>query len=117
MRREQRALSRGTLNYGMTYYVSRITLIVASAIVAAGQNLSRSSAAFLVGWVPALSLLVAVLTALDTWLKPQQKWKGFMESRDTLSDLLVQVDNGLPREEARKRFAALRKEHRRQNIF
>ncbi|MEU9346980.1 hypothetical protein AB0D74_37825 [Streptomyces sp. NPDC048278] len=40
-----------------------------------------------------------------------------MESRDALADLLIQVNQGLPEEEARTRFVELRGRHRRNNVF
>ncbi|WP_406431076.1 hypothetical protein OHB00_03465 [Streptomyces sp. NBC_00631] len=117
MHRARRNLRVGTFNYGITYFVTRFTLIIASAIVAADQNLSGGGASWLVDWVPALSLLVAIGTAFDTWYKPQQKWKGYMESRDALADLLIQVNQGLPEEEARTKFVEVRRQHRRNNVF
>ncbi|MER8161869.1 DUF4231 domain-containing protein [Streptomyces sp. NPDC094472] len=117
IQREMRRWRVATVNYGVTYYLSRILLIVASAIVAADQNLSGGKGGFLVGWVPLLALVVAVLTALDTWLKPQQKWQGFMESRDTLADLIVRGRHGLTVEELREEFTTLRRQHREKNIF
>ncbi|MGW7547044.1 hypothetical protein ACWGKQ_38990 [Streptomyces sp. NPDC054770] len=117
MRRARRNLRIGTFNYGITYFVTRFTLIVTSAIVAADQNLGGGAVSWLVDWVPALSLLVAIGTAFDTWYKPQQKWKGFMESRDALADLLIQVNQGLTEEEARTKFVDLRSRHRQNNVF
>ncbi|MFI1124906.1 hypothetical protein ACH4VS_27640 [Streptomyces hygroscopicus] len=115
--REMRRWRVATFNYGVTYYLSRILLIVASAVVAADQNLADGKGGFLVEWVPVLALVVAVLTALDTWLKPQQKWQGFMESRDSLADLIIRGRHGLTAEELREEFTALRRRHREKNIF
>ncbi|MFI9803335.1 DUF4231 domain-containing protein [Streptomyces sp. NPDC052301] len=115
--RELRRWRVGTNAYGGTYYGLRIVLIVTSAIVAADQNLGHAKGSWLLSWIPALSLVVAVTTAVDTWLKPQQKWRGFMESRDALADLLVQAEGGLPAEEVRARFLELRQRHRERNIF
>ncbi|MEV3987372.1 DUF4231 domain-containing protein [Streptomyces sp. NPDC049837] len=117
LRRELRRWRVGTNAYGCTYYGLRIVLILASAIVAADQNLGNAKGNWLLVWVPALSLSVAVMTAVDTWLKPQQKWRGFMESRDALADLLVQAEGGLPADEVRARFLKLRQRHRERNIF
>ena len=118
MRNEAGYLTRGTRRYGWIYYATRVILIVASAIVAADQNLKGTSMNWLFPAVPGLAVLVVILTALDTWLKPQEKWKGFMESRDALADLQVLVSDGnLRKEEARKRFAALRSRHREKNIY
>ncbi|ATZ28136.1 hypothetical protein SLAV_31820 [Streptomyces lavendulae subsp. lavendulae] len=117
MTRELRRWRVATFNYGVTYYLSRILLIAASAIVAADQNLGGGKAASLIAWVPMLALVVAVLTAVDTWLKPQQKWRGFMESRDALADLMIQAGDGMAPREVREKFLELRKQHRERNVF
>jgi hypothetical protein len=117
LRRELRRWRVGTHAYGGTYYGLRILLIAASGVVAADQNLGGAKGSWLMTWVPALSLLVAITTAVDTWLKPQQKWQGFMESRDALADLLVQAEGGLSADEVRARFLKLRQRHRERNIF
>ncbi len=117
MDREMRRWRTATFNYGVTYYLGRILLIVASAVVAADQNLGGGHGSWLIEWVPALALAVAVTTAVDTWLKPQQKWRGFMESRDALADLRIQAGGGMPADEVRKNFLELRRQHRERNIF
>jgi hypothetical protein len=117
MNRELRNWRIAAVSYGFTYYASRITLIVASAIVAAKENLSGGHGQWLVGWVPLLAVAVAIITALDTWLRPQQKWRGFMEARDSLTDLMIRMENGLPVDDSRKKFDALRKWHRERNVF
>ncbi|WP_329117660.1 hypothetical protein [Streptomyces sp. NBC_01353] len=117
MDREMRRWRVATFNYGLTYYLSRILLILASAIVAADANLGGGHGSWLIRWVPALALIVAVMTAVDTWLKPQQKWRGFMESRDALADLLIQANGGAPADQVRTKFLKLRQQHRERNIF
>ncbi|MFG2126160.1 hypothetical protein [Streptomyces sp. NPDC048710] len=117
MDREMRRWRIATFNYGVTYYLSRILLIIASAVVAADQNLGGGHGSWLIDWVPALALVVAVMTAVDTWLKPQQKWRGFMESRDALADLRIQAGGGMPADEVRAKFLELRRQHRERNVF
>jgi hypothetical protein len=117
MNRELRNWRIATVSYGFTYYASRITLIVASAIVAAKENLSGGHGQWLVSWVPLLAVAVAIITALDTWLRPQQKWRGFMEARDSLTDLLIRMEHGLSPDDSREKFDALRKWHRECNVF
>lgn len=117
MRRELRRWRIATINYGITYYVSRAVLLVATAVVAAQESLQGGSAQWLIGVAPLLALAAAILTALDTWLKPQQKWRGFMESRDLLADLMVQFDMHADIERARTEFGSLRARHRERNIF
>lgn len=108
---------RGVIRYASAYFGSRLILIVASAIVAADRNLVDSDVSWLISLVPALSLLVAVLAAVDTWLRPQERWRGFMRSRDNAQDLLLRIEQGLPGEEALAEFNKIRTEHRENNIF
>lgn len=117
MDREMRRWRIATFNYGVTYYLSRLLLIIASAVVAADQNLGGGHGSWLITWVPALALVVAVMTAVDTWLKPQQKWRGFMESRDALADLRIQAGGGMAADEVRAKFLELRRQHRERNVF
>jgi len=117
LNREFRRWRVATASYGYTYYSARIILILASAIVAANANLRLGKGSFLISWIPLIALAVAIITALDTWLKPQQKWRGFMESRDNLADLVIQIENGLSDNEARTKFSEIRKKHRESNIF
>lgn len=60
---------------------------------------------------------MAILAAFDTWLKPQQKWRGFMESRDKLASLMVMASRGVDPDDLRTRFDSLRTEHRDKNVF
>jgi hypothetical protein len=117
LRRELRRWRVATVSYGCTYYFTRVVLIVASAIVAANANLSHGRGWEVVQWIPLLALLVAIITALDTWLKPQQKWRGFMGSRDALADLVIQIENGLAVDDARVKFYDIRTKHRERNVF
>lgn len=117
MHRSARTFRIATRNYGITYYLSRILLICLSSVVAAGTNLADSKGNWLIIWIPVLAVVVAAMTALDTWLKPQQKWQGFMESRDALQLLVIDFRHGLPFEEAHLRFTNLREQHRTRNIF
>jgi hypothetical protein len=117
LNRERKRWSAGTFNYGFTYYVTRVVLIVASSTVAAKENLSGSEGGWLLDWVPLLSLFVAVITALDTWLKPQQKWRGFMESRDKLMNLIIEFEARGDLEATVRELSKLRSDHRKSNIF
>jgi hypothetical protein len=118
MERESKKWTTSTTVYGFTYYASRIALMIASAIVAAKETLAKGVAAGVVAWVPTLAVFVAVLTAFDTWLKPQQKWKGFMESRDRLGHLIVRSESDdADVAQLRDDFDALRTQHRDLNVF
>ncbi|MEJ2579070.1 MAG: hypothetical protein P8Z68_08230 [Kineosporiaceae bacterium] len=117
MRAQRRRWAAATKAYGAFYYVNRVTLLLASAIVAARDALSTGIGDFLVPWVPLLAVSVVVLIAVDMWLKPYQKWRGVMDSRDGLADLLVRRAGGLPMERTRAEFLALRQRHRERNLF
>lgn len=122
MQGERKKWARSTVVYGTLNVASRIFLIIASSIVSAEKNLIDSSAGFLVKWVPVLALAVTVITAFDTWLKPRDKWRGFMEDRDDLSNLLVraqspQIDNATDFDKLTEDFRKLRRRHRIKNVY
>jgi hypothetical protein len=56
----------------------RVMLIALAGIVAAQNNLLGSPLKSWVRWVPVMSLAVAIVTALDTWLKPGLMWKALV---------------------------------------
>jgi len=108
--------------YGTIYPTVRLTLITASAVVAAKDNLSDSPLGSLVIWVPAIALMVSIVTAVDTWMKPRDKWRGFMRDRDDLADLLLRLravgaNDTATLDEIRTEFAMLRRRHREANIY
>jgi hypothetical protein len=107
--------------YGTAYVTVRIFLIVASSAVAAKTAFNASPATALLKWIPILAVLVTIFTALDTWMKPQQKWQGFMRDRDNLEDLIAVLDEAgqdtARVSEVREAFKSLRKVHRDQNVF
>ncbi len=86
MAREQRKWAFSTKLYGPLYPMFRLYLIVASGLVPAekslGSSLQASSAL-----VPLLAVSVTIITALDSWFKPRDKWRGFMKDRDDLAAL------------------------------
>ncbi|MGA8113043.1 MAG: hypothetical protein WCA46_05220 [Actinocatenispora sp.] len=115
--REYRQWRFSTGVYGATYYVSRFILIAGAATVAAEQGLSEPALSRPAGWVPLLALVVAIVAAIDTWLKPRERWRGFMQSRDEINDLRIRAAGDKPsldgiREELRR----LRERHRDHNI-
>jgi uncharacterized membrane protein YcjF (UPF0283 family) len=100
------------------YYLSRIVLIIGSAIVAAKEALVRSQFSAIDDWIPGVAVLVAILAALDTWLRPGQKWRGFMESRDAVEHLQLNLELGeLDYANTLKKLEAIRARHRDRNIF
>jgi hypothetical protein len=122
IQKEQKKWARSTMFYAACNGIFRVLLILASGIVAAQNNLKESPASFLVRWVPILALGVTILTALDSWLKPRDKWRGFMEGRDHLSDLLLRAQATQSADltysdNLRKEFAELRERHRNKNVY
>jgi len=104
--------------YGLFYGSARTALIAFSAIVAAQNNLQGSPIGFVVRWVPILALAVTVLTAIDTWPKPQLKWRGFMDDRDRLESLVIRCGDAKEDEnKLLKEFDDLRKKHRESHVF
>jgi hypothetical protein len=135
MEKERRKWRITTTMYGSIYPAARLFLIIASSIVAAQKTLESvvangatdkalavSIASGLASWVPVLAVLVTVVTALDTWMKPRDKWRGFMQDRDELEDIIIKLNETLPEDSAarnnlRAEFAALRQRHRERNVF
>jgi hypothetical protein len=122
MQDERKKWARSTRIYGALNIAARLFLILASAIVAAEKNLLESYGGFLGRSVPLLAVAVTVVTAFDTWLKPRDKWRGFMEDRDNLSDLLIRAQ--LPEnveasflDNLRNEFSRLRRRHRNKNVY
>ena len=79
--------------YGTISSVVRPLLILCTALVAAKETLVPHISQSLGMLFPALSIAVAVGTALDAWLKPREKWRGFLADRDAAKILLMKACN------------------------
>jgi hypothetical protein len=95
------------------------TLIIASALVAA--KLGTKSTGFEVA-TSILSVYVAAGTGLVGWLKPREKWKGFMTDHENAQDLLMRIENSDASdlkqvEEFRVEFQRILATHREKNVF
>jgi hypothetical protein len=118
-----RVWSRNTIVYGTLYPLMRICLIVASAIVAVRETLAGSPLEPLSSWIPLLALGVSIVTALDTWMKPQVRWQGYVRSRDDLSDLVLQMKmmgaeaSADALEKLRERLNEIHRQHRQDYVF
>jgi Protein of unknown function (DUF4231) len=118
LHKQHRYWRLSTATYGVTYYLSRIILIIGSAIVAAKETLARSQFSTIDEWIPGVAVVVAILAALDTWLRPGQKWRGFMESRDAVQHLKLRLELGeLNYARTLKKLEAIWTRHRDKNIF
>jgi hypothetical protein len=122
MQTERTKWARSTKLYGAINVIARLFLITASSIVAVEKNLLGSHAGFLVTWVPVLALAVTVVTSIDTWLKPRDKWRGFMEDRDDLTDLLIHAQktenaDATFTDKLAEEFTKLRRRHRTKNVY
>ena len=81
--------------WAVVYYGLRATLIIFAASVAAKTDLRLSS-----GQVAILSLLVAIGTALDTWLKTGDRYKGHYTFNDKFIALYMDLELTSPRNTA-----------------
>ena len=78
---------RWSIVWAIVYYILRGTLIVLAACVAAKDSLPRiASVASL------LSLLVAIGTALDTWLKTGNRYRGHYTFNDKFIALYTDLE-------------------------
>ena len=127
MQKEHKKWARSAILYGTISTSIRVLLILTSTIVAAQNNLNGSPMEFLITWVPVFALTVSILTAIDAWLKPRDKWRGFLEDRDDLGDLVIKAEtDNTPSsgntsvaylESLRKEFTELRRRHRDKNVY
>ncbi|HKG61889.1 MAG TPA: hypothetical protein VKB05_19180 [Pyrinomonadaceae bacterium] len=120
MKIEHDKWSRSTVFYGAANVAIRLFLILASALVAADKSILASHPV-LGQVIPLLAVAVTVVTAIDSWLKPRDKWRGFMEDRDDLADLLIRgqkTSADLSTEDKlREDFTRLRRRHRNKNVY
>lgn len=122
MTREHRKWAFSTKVYGTLYPAIRFYLIVASGLVAAKEPLTTTPLGELAQWMPVLAVSVPIVTALDTWLKPRDKWRGFMRDRDELGELMIRASGAEPEgaaalESLNAGLAELRRRHRDENVF
>jgi hypothetical protein len=105
--------------YAWISILLRGTLIVASAVVAAKLGLKGI---FCEVTFSVLSVVVAAGTALEAWLKPREKWKGFMTDCENAEDLLMRLGStdatDVKRiDELRQEFQTILAAHREKNVF
>ena len=105
--------------YAGVSIVLRGTLIVGSALVAAKVGADKLLNGW---WAGFLSVYVAAGTGLEAWLKPREKWKGFMTDCENAEDLFLRLDNigeaNLERvDHFRAEFQQLVAMHREKNVF
>ncbi|HYV11792.1 MAG TPA: hypothetical protein VE980_12885 [Pyrinomonadaceae bacterium] len=120
MQKEHVKWARSTVLYGTVNVAIRLFLILASGLVAADKSISASHP-MMGSAIPFLAVAVTVLTAIDSWLKPRDKWRGFMEDRDDLADLLFRGQKTpadlSTEDKLREDFAKLRRRHRNKNVY
>jgi hypothetical protein len=76
--------------YAVISVLLRGSLIIMSSLVAARLGTAK----FLNDTVlAAFSIYVAAGTGIEAWLKPREKWKGFMTDCENAEDLLVRLEN------------------------
>jgi hypothetical protein len=105
--------------YATISILLRGSLIIASGLVAAklGANKFLSETALAI-----LSIYVAAGTAIEAWLKPREKWKGFMTDCENAEDLFLRLqnDDGTdPKriDDFRTEFQRILATHREKNVF
>ena len=110
--------------YACVSIALRGTLIITSALVAAKVGSGKGASIQLLSdfWTAVLGVYVAAATALDSWLKPREKWKGFMTDCENAEDLFMCLDNtdskdGARIDEFRAEFRRIVETHREKNVF
>lgn len=122
MQKEHNKWARSTVFYGTTNVAIRLFLILASGLVAAEKSISTISMGFGTKVIPLLAIAVTVITAIDSWLKPRDKWRGFMEDRDDLADLVIRAQQSPANDidstdTLSDEFSKLRRRHRHKNVY
>ena len=78
--------------YATISRILRPLLIAATSVVAADKSLGQWKwfASVSDGWFfPILAVLAAIGTGIEAWLKPAEKWKGFLADRDVMDGLAI----------------------------
>ena len=114
--------ARQTKFYGAVSSVVRVALIISTAIVGAEMTLKQSMNIKNAAVFSILALAVAVGTAFDAWLKPREKWRGFMSDRDDVKALLMKVQatdqNDLSKHDAfLDEFRSIQRRHVEKNVY
>jgi len=105
--------------YGTVSSVLRVALIISTSLVAAQATLKWGPSERLFPW---LSVLVAITTAFDSWLKPRDKWRGFMSDRDDVNVLRLNLLATDPTDTAKlagylEEFHAILKRHTEKHVY
>lgn len=90
--------------WGAIYYISRATIIICSALVSATALTQLSAPSW---WQPLCALVVTVLTALDSWLKPGAAYAAYYLANDEYEALLRQVLGKETLDSNEKRYAEI----------
>src|SRR5437899_10488392 len=64
-------------------------IIIASGSAALGAKAIESIWGRCERWVPILAVVAGAFTAMESWLRPTQKWKGFLSDRDELDRIRI----------------------------
>ncbi len=96
-------------------------LIAASGLVAAKESLAQFPLTGVVAWIPVLAFAVTIVTSIDTWMRPRDKWRGFMQDRDELMHLIHKTEGrpleGELRDTVLAALADLRRRHHEKNVY
>ncbi len=114
--------ARQTRIYGTLSSVLRVALIISTAIVGAEKTLQQFWSNRHEEMFSLLALAVAIVTALDAWLKPREKWRGFMSDRDAAKNLLMKVqasDHSPPKtfNSLLDEFQSIQRRHVEKNVY
>jgi hypothetical protein len=114
--------ARQTKFYGAVSSVIRVALIISTAVVGAEKTLEQSMNIKNAAVFSILALAVAIGTAFDAWLKPREKWRGFMSDRDDAKTLLIKVRATSPTDLAKHdafldEFRSIQRRHIEKNVY
>lgn len=120
MEREHGVWKRATRFYAALSIVLRLIIILGSAIGASQEAFRSALSAHYSLLMPIIALSVAFAAALDSWLKPRDKWKGFMRDSTELDALFVEWAAAKVKGDSsgiHAEFKRLRERHLNDNVY
>jgi hypothetical protein len=118
-------VQRQAIQTGREHAAFRIILIVLASIVAFGKNFSDTHFKFMVKWVPLLSLIVAIGTGVDTFLKLGERATGNYNYVSNVEDLELRTNRVVMRgqmtekelQDFEDRYSTIKEQHRRELTY
>jgi hypothetical protein len=118
-------VQRQAIRMTVAYTSLRLLLILFSSIAAFGKNFQESRFKLLASWIPIFSLLVAIGTSADSFLRLGQHRSGDYNYISNVEDIELRASNILATgemtaqqlQELEERYSQVKAQHRRETAF